>query len=113
MSDDYILDKMSVDTRTICERGKFFIETGTADTFNKFLQFSDIHIRIHRDIPQAFLDRIEELIDSGDRDRAVILWVKACQVADVKPIHRRRALWFLISYLFVAGMAIYAFLKVV
>lgn len=113
MSDEYIPDKMSTDTKAICERGKFFIETGTVNTFNKFLQFSDTHIRIRRDIPQEFLNRIVDLISEGDRDGAIILWTRACQIADVKPTHRRRTMIFLISYLLVAGMALYAFLKVI
>jgi hypothetical protein len=110
MSGAYTSSNMSAQTRVICERGKFFIETGTVDTFNKFLSLSAQRIR--RDIPHTILQKIADLINQGDKDRAVVLWTQACQVADVKPPHRRRTLLFLISYLVVAGMALYAFLKV-
>jgi len=109
MFDVYTSNKMSVQTKVICERGKFFIETGTSDTFNKFLSLSAQ--KLQRDIPQGILQKIEDLINSGDKDKATVLWTQACKLADVKPIHYRRVMLFLISYLVVAGMALYAFLK--
>jgi len=110
MSSEYNLDKMSTDTRAVCERGKFFIETGTAVTFNGFLQ-SARHIR--RKIPHAFLEKIEDLINDGEKDRAITLWIRACQMSDIKTTNRKRTLLFLISYFVVAVMALYAFFKVI
>lgn len=110
MSDAYTPDEMSAQTKVICERGKFFIETGTVDTFNKFLHLSADTLR--RDIPEMILLRIEDLINQGDKDSAVVLWTRACKMADEKPARRRRAILFIISYFVVAGMALYAFLKV-
>lgn len=101
---------MSAHARVICERGKFFIETGSTHTFRKFLKYSSG--RLHHNIPIEILNRIVDLINEGNRDSAITLWTEACRIADMKPASRRRAILFLISYFAVAGMALYAFLKV-
>lgn len=100
---------MSVKTRVICERGKFFIETGTARSFKNFLQNSARNIR--RYIPASVLKRIEDLINSGDKETAVTLWIKACEVADSEPIRRRKIAIFYISYIIIGIMATIALLR--
>lgn len=109
MSSAYTIDKMSVKTRAICERGKFFIETGTASGFKKFVRGSAKKIAQY--VPDIWLGRIEDLINKGDRDGAVLLWVQVCHEADTVPSRRRRILIFYISYFAIGLMALYAFLK--
>jgi len=109
MASAYTSDKMSVKTRAICERGKFFIETGTAPGFKKFVHYSAKKIAQY--VPGIWLGRIEDLINKGDRDGAVLLWVQVCHEADNMPSRRRRLLFFYISYLVIALMALYAFVK--
>lgn len=100
---------MTARIRTIQERGKFFIETGTAKTFNRFLSCS-AH-KIIKYVPESVLKRIEDLIKAGDIDSAVALWMKACEMADNEPFRRRKLLFFYISYTLFAVMAVIAFLR--
>jgi hypothetical protein len=107
----YIVGVMSFELKVICERGKFFIQTGTSNTFLKFLNSSVK--KFQQDIPSIALQRIIDLIDNDCRDEASILWTRACEIAGARPAHRRRTLLFFISYGIVAGMALYAFLRVI
>lgn len=101
---------MNTNTKNICERGKFFIETGTASTFKKFVYYSAQ--KIIQYVPGVWLNRIEDLINSGDRDKAIFLWVKVCCKADSMPSHYRRILVFYTSYFFTILLVLYAILKI-
>ena len=93
---------MSTETKVICERGKFFIETGTPHSFFKFVENSSN--AIYRYIHPIFIVRIGALIDQGDRDNAILLWTNVCALAEGEPVRRRRAtlLWL---YKFAMGLA--------
>lgn len=106
----YNLNEMSVKTKLICERGKFFIETGTASGFKKFIKHSAP--KITRYMSSIWFDRIVDLINKGDIDNAINLWIQVCREADTIPSHRRNVLIFYISYLVIFLMALYAFLSV-
>lgn len=110
MTSIYNLNEMSVKTKIICERGKFFIETGTVSGFKKFIKNSAQ--KITRYMPSIWFDRIVDLINKGDIDSAVNLWIQVCREADTIPSHRRNALIFYISYLIIFLMSLYAFLRV-
>lgn len=105
----YTSDGMSAKTRTICERGKFFIETGTARSFKNFMR--DSALRIAKYIPESVLKRIEDLINSGDKETAITLWMKACEVADLEPSRRRKLLIFYVSYFAIGIIALLALLR--
>jgi len=73
---------MSVQCKVMFERGRFFIETGTAMSFNIF------HTRnmgLIRYVPAFLLKRIEGFIISDNREAATALWFHACEVADGTP----------------------------
>jgi len=74
---------MSNRCKAVFERGRFFIETGGGRGFILFWRNSD---SIIRNIPGCIFKRIAELVNVGDKDRAVALWYKACQAADKIPL---------------------------
>lgn len=74
---------MSTGCKTIFERGRFFIETGTARSFNIFCAGMGGIIKY---IPKLILRRIEGLIKDNNRDGAVALWAHACKIADKAPV---------------------------
>ncbi len=98
---------MSNHSKVLCERGKFFIETGTANTFKKWIQKTGGATRYIRPL---LISRIASLINTGERDNALILWTKCIEDADAVPSRVRRVLFFYASFLVVAAMATYAFL---
>ena len=76
-------DRMSDRCKAIFERGRFFIESGSGKGFSLFLKDGEGIVKY---IPFFILKRIETLMDRGDRDTAVTLWLKACEVADKAPM---------------------------
>lgn len=70
---------MGKKAKILFERGRFFIETGTARGFAMFVEKCGGLVRL---IPGFVLKRISDLMDSGDRTTAVTLWMKACEEAD-------------------------------
>lgn len=100
---------MSSKSKVLCERGKFFIETGTSKTFKNYIR--DSAGQLSRHIPSVVLIRIENLINSGDRDSAITLWTKACEVADKEPGRKMWSLLFFISYVTFIIIALTALLR--
>lgn len=109
MFKDYNIDRMSTSCKTIYERGKFFIETGTAHTFTKFWKQQSGIIRY---IPDVVFDRIEEFINNNERDRAVVLWSAACKRAEIVPKRKKTLALFIAFHIAIAVMATYAFIGV-
>jgi hypothetical protein len=103
------MSKMSVRCKSIFERGRFFIETGTAKTFQLFYDNSDGIIRY---VPEFMIRRIADLIDHNDKDSAVTLWMRACLNADRAPMVMKMKLIHYTINIVIALMAIYAFFKV-
>ena len=95
-------------TKIICERGKFFIETGSSRSFHTFLRGSAESIIKYTSA--ILILRIIELMDSGNKDAAVSLWTTVCKVADPIPSRNKRLFIFLISYVTFAVMATFAFI---
>jgi len=100
---------MSAATEVICNRGRFFIETGSSYQFKQFLSRSAE--KIVRAVPEVLLKRIEDLINQGNRDDAVTLWIKVCAVADELPARRRRVIFFYISYFVIGATAVIALIR--
>jgi len=92
------------------KRGKFFIETGTAQTFTKFLHLSAENIK--NNAPLSLFNEILYLI-GRDNDRAIALWFQACELSNMAYIGRRRFKMFISSYIVIFIMATYTFWKVV
>lgn len=110
MSNAYNQNRMGVRARVICERGKFFIETGSAGSFKKFVGTSAG--KLSRYIPSMLINRIENLINQGNRAEAILLWEHICVQADNAPSRYILFMAFSISYMVFGLMALYAFLKV-
>lgn len=70
-------------TKDICERGRFVIETGSVRSFRSYLKNSAA--RVTKYIGNTVISRIEDFINTGDRDSATTLWVHACEVAEAMP----------------------------
>lgn len=62
--------------RVIFERGRFFIETGKSKSFHAFYT----SCRIIRNTPTFLLKRIEDFMNMGDRDAALTLWMRVCEL---------------------------------
>jgi hypothetical protein len=73
---------MSDRCKAIFERGRFFIESGSGKGFSLFLKDGEGIVKY---IPFFIFRRIESLMNNGDKDAAVTLWLKACEVADKAP----------------------------
>ena len=63
-------------------------------------------------MPRFLLKRIENLINSEERDKAIVLWLKACEDADVAPLRLKKHLLHYIIHIIVTGMTLYTFFKV-
>lgn len=101
---------MSKRAKVAFERGKFFIETGTAKTFASWVARS-LDRNFVRGMPEAVIYRIGNLINQNNRDDAVTLWMHACRSADVQPMKRKLSM-VVGGYLVVVGfMATYAFVR--
>jgi hypothetical protein len=74
---------MSDRCKAIFERGRFFIESGSGKGFSLFLKDGEGIVKY---IPFFIFRRIESLMNNGDKDAAVTLWLKACEVADKAPM---------------------------
>lgn len=92
------------------ERGRFFIETGTARSFQLFYENGSGLIRY---IPEFMVSRIIDLINRGEIDTAVTLWMKLCMDADRAPIVIKTKVFHCAVHLIIGVMALYAFLKVI
>ena len=101
---------MSIRCKSIFERGRFFIETGTAKAFHLFYQNGTGIIRY---IPEFMIKRIMDLINRGDKDSAITLWMKLCMDADRVPIIIKAKLVHHLIHLVIGLMAFYAFIKVI
>jgi hypothetical protein len=78
----YNTNSMSTRCKAIFERGRFFIESGSGKGFSLFLKDGEGFTKY---IPLFILNRIGSLIDAGEIDMAVALWLKACESADKAP----------------------------
>jgi len=94
----------------VFERGRFFIETGTARSFQLFYENGSGLIRY---IPEFMVSRIIDLINRGEIDTAVTLWMKLCMDADRVPIVVKAKLFHYTIHLIIGAMALYAFLRVI
>ena len=70
---------MSSRCRAVFERGRFFIETGSAHGFAVFHTNSEGIVRF---IPPFIIKRIQDLINTQNTESAVTLWMHACESAD-------------------------------
>jgi len=70
---------MSVQYKVLFERGRFFIETGTARGFNIFHAHAGGLVRC---IPVFVLKNIERLITLNNIEAATAIWSYACESAD-------------------------------
>lgn len=102
-------DEMSISTKVVCERGKFFIETGASDTFRKFVSNSANNVIKY--VPVSVINRIYDLIDAGNRSDAITLWIKACEVAYYIPMRRNRQFVYAAAYLFLFAIALAALIR--
>ena len=102
---------MSVRCKTMFERGRFFIETGTANGFHTF--WDQQQSGIIKFIPSFIFVRIEDLIGRGDRDAAIALWFHACVIADATPSKMLRNMISVAFHVIIAAMAGYAFLHAI
>ena len=103
---------MSSNCKVIFERGRFFIETGSAKGFSVFFNNGS---GILKYIPPTIIKRIEDLIRSNNTDTATALWTQACTNADkATTVLFRRYLHIIIHILEVISMAVfvYAFFKI-
>ena len=101
---------MSARSRVLFERGRFFIETGTATFIKQWLQQNR---RALAAIPEEVISRLEYFVTIGDKDSAANLWLHMCKIADTARI---RLLWSLASYLFHAALAgglVYCLVRVI
>jgi len=73
---------MSSQCKVVFERGRFFIETGTARGFGVFYTHN---YGIVKYIPFFMLKKIESLINENNKEAAVALWFHACEIADRVP----------------------------
>jgi hypothetical protein len=106
---NYNLNRMSNKSIVVFERGRFFIQTGSARSFYIFHNDAGGIIRY---MPRAILKRIEDLINRGDRDSATTLWLKACESADLAPLRIKHNLIHWGIHILIGGIALYAFIKV-
>ncbi|KKM81529.1 hypothetical protein LCGC14_1328950 [marine sediment metagenome] len=99
--------KMSSNCEIIYKRGEFFIRTGTAQIFKSWVHNNT---KIIRYTPQFLLNRISTLMDEGEINAAMALWMRVCSSADQAPIRIKKTIFFGILKIAVAAMAIYAFI---
>lgn len=111
MSDTYSTNRMSDNSRVLFERGKFFIETGTGSSFIRFWKNQQRHHIIRR-IPEYILKRVADLIDGGDTTKAVTLWMKACENADMIPRRTQVVAAGILVRIALAAMTIYSFIYI-
>ena len=83
----------------------------TGQVFKKFLKNSSWRVRKY--IPKVLVQRIADLINSGDRDSAVTLWTKVCMNADMAPHRALKVFLFRLSYMIIGFMALYAFIQAI
>ena len=105
----YNLNKMSGDCKVLYERGRFFIETGTARSFSTWAKQND---KIRKYVPRALLLKVSNFINGNDKDAAVALWFRICKLVDDAPLKITKSITLNILKLVIAGMAIYAFFSV-
>ena len=101
---------MSDNCKTIYMRGKYFIETGTAQTFNTWVQQIDQITRYTRDL---LLERVAQLINGEERQQAVMLWLRICERADAAPIRFWWSVASLVWHISITGIAVYAFIDAI
>jgi hypothetical protein len=101
---------MSTRCRSVFERGRFFIETGTAKAFQLFYENGTGLVRY---IPEFMVSRIVDLINRGEKDTAITLWMKLCMDADRAPVVIKAKLLHHTIHLVIGVMALYAFIRVI
>ena len=106
----YNLSRMSSECRTLFVRGRYFIETGTAQTFNSWVNCID---RITKYTPILILERITHFIRTEQRQQAILLWMKVCEKAHNAPSRIVCKLIYILINMIIGGMAIYAFIDAI
>ena len=99
--DDYNTNRMSCKAKNIYERGKFFIETGTTQSFKHFLLNSAKELLTHT--PAIVIFTIEELIANESRDEALKVWKKTCADID-RPTRSSKILILCTTYMVLVGV---------
>lgn len=95
---------MNESYKRLYERGRFFIETGTANTFIMWAARNNL---ITRYTPNLFISRISTLIAEGDRDSANSLWLAVCVSAYRTPAKIKREIIFGIIKLVTLGIMLH------
>ncbi len=106
----YRSGSMSDSSKTVYMRGKYFIETGTAQTFSAWVKQIDQITRYTRDL---LLERVSQLIHGGERQQAVMLWLRICERADAAPAKFWFSIASLIWHVAITGIALYAFVDTI
>ena len=84
--------------------------TGTAQTFNTWVQQIDQITKYTRDL---LLERVFQLISGGERQKAVMLWLRICERADNAPIRFWLSIASMAWHILITGIAVYAFVDAI
>jgi len=101
---------MSEECRTLFMRGRYFIETGTAQTFSSWVKLID---KITQNTPPYVIDRIAHLIGLEKREQATLLWMKVCEAANRSTSILMKEILYTLLHIIISGMAIYAFIDAI
>ena len=102
---------MSTRYKTAFERGRFFIETGTPQSFLLF--WKNQNTGLIRRIPQWVFNKVHSHMTNGDKDAAVTLWQQACVSADLFPIFLLKRAVVLSIKTILVGMILWSFIRLV
>jgi hypothetical protein len=95
---------MSTRAKVLFERGRFFIETGTAASFLGWLKSNSGPLWV---IPNSLIMRMGHFIEVGDRDSATNLWMHICETIDTANIRLTWKIFSVIAHIIIASIAIY------
>ena len=102
----YSPNRMSSSSEILYNRGLYFIQTGTAQTFTTWAKGT-----VKGRVPHHLLKRIGDFISKGDLEAASTLWMRVCQLIDNTPIINIRRILSIVFKLAVVALAIYALIK--
>jgi len=103
----YSPDRMSSNLEVLYNRGLYFIQTGTAQTFTTWAKGT----LKGRGVPHHLLKRIGDFISNGDLEAASTLWMRVCHLVDNTPIINTRRILSIAFKLAIVALAIYVLIK--
>lgn len=110
MNDNYNLKEMSEHYKAIYKRGLFFIETGSSNSFLKFIRHMTEPVFKRK--YNLVVTRIVNFINVGDIDNAKLLWEKICTEVDSSKLSKFLVYILIMWFLVITIMSVYSFFKV-